>query len=343
MVNRVRVSDYISHKLSEYGIKRVYGIMGGGAASLNDGFIKNPDIDYICFHHEQGASNAALAESKLKNDIAIVNPTTGCGGANCITTLISAYQDSIPLIFISGNYRLNQTTNFLNKNLNIKLRKIGLQEHDIISHVKGATKYSSFITEANQVPYELEKMIHLSMEGRKGPCWLDIPSDIQNQIIDIDLCTKYIPEINSNNQIVNNIELFKTKLEASQKPLILAGYGIHLSNSQNKFRTYIDKHSVPFVSTFLAKDIIEYNHPLNIGTIGIKGSRSGNYAMQKCDLLLILGSSLNVSHIGYDENLFSPNSEKILVNIDENDYLKNNVKIDLFFKNDIGDFLDNVI
>ena len=181
------------------------------------------------------------------------------------------------------------------------------------------------------------------MEAIKGPCSLEVPTDIQNQIIDLDLCARYIPEINSDIQIVNNIELFKTKLEASQKPLILAGYGIHLSNSQNKFRSYIDKHSIPFVSTFLAKDIIEYNHPLNIGIIGIKGSRAGNYAIQKCDLLLILGSSLGVSHIGYDENLFSPNSEKILVNIDESDYLKNNVKIDLFFKNDIGDFLDNVI
>jgi acetolactate synthase-1/2/3 large subunit len=343
---RIRVSDYIALKLSEHGITRVYGIMGGGAASLNDAFIINPNINYVCFHHEQGAANAALSESKLKNDISVVNPTTGCGGANCITSLISAYQDSIPLLFISGNYRLNQTTRYLNEKLNINLRKIGIQEHDIIPHVENATKYCSFITDANQVPFELAKSLHTCMHGRKGPCWIDIPSDIQNQYIEIDLNEKYDFKPNINTELEINLEdinEYKNKLNNSLKPLILAGYGVHLSNSQNEFKSYIEKYSIPFVTTFLGKDIVEYDHTLHIGTIGIKGSRAGNFAIQKCDLLIILGSSLNVTHIGYDENLFSPKSQKILVNIDENDYLKNNVKIDIFFNTDIGDFLKNVL
>ena len=344
---KIKVSDYISETLSQYGIKYVYGIMGGGAACLNDSFIKNPDIQYVCFHHEQGASNAAIAESKLKNDISVVNPTTGCGGGNCITSLISAYQDSIPLLFISGNFRLNQTSRYLNETLNINLRKIGLQEHDIISHVKGATKYSKFITDPNQVPYELKKCMDICMSDRKGPCWIDIPADIQNELIDIpDLYENSIDYISNeftNKKIdLNKIVLFKYALEKSIKPIVLAGYGVHLSNSRPEFIKFIEKNQIPFVTSFLAKDLTAFDHSLNIGTIGIKGSRAGNYAMQKSDLLLILGCSLNSSHIGYDDKLFSPNSYKILVNIDKNDYLKNNVKIDLFFDNNLKDFFKYV-
>lgn len=343
----IKVSDYISETLSNYGIKYVYGIMGGGAASLNDSFIKNKNLDYICFHHEQGACNAALAESKLKNDISVVNPTTGCGGGNCITSLISAYQDSIPILFISGNFRLNQTSKYLNENMNIKLRKIGLQEHDIISHVTGATKYCSFITDPKQIPYELKKSMDICMSGRKGPCWLDIPADIQSSFIEIpdndENSVDYISnQFKSKIISLKDILLLNHMLNESERPIVLAGYGIHLSNSKSEFIKFIEKNSIPYVSTFLAKDLTDYNHELYVGTIGIKGSRAGNYALQKSDFLLILGCSLNSSHIGYDEKLFAPNSKKVLVNIDENDYLKNNVKIDLFFNNNIKDFFKYV-
>lgn len=345
--NNIKVSDYISKTLSNYGIKYIYGIMGGGAAGLNDSFISNKKLQYICFHHEQGACNAAIAESKIKNDISVVNPTTGCGGGNCITSLISAYQDSIPLLFISGNFRLNQTSRFLNNKLNIKLRKIGLQEHDIISHVEGAVKYSAFITNPEDVPYELNKAINICMSGRKGPCWIDIPADIQNAYIKNPIFEEssidYISNCDEDFTVdLKKIALFKHYLSNSIRPIVLAGYGIHLSNSRQDFVKFIEANSLPYVSTFLSKDLTDYNHPLYVGTIGIKGSRAGNFAMQKSDLLIIFGCSLNSSHIGYDEKLFSPLSRKILINIDKNDFLKNNVKIDLFFNNNIKDFFKYV-
>ena len=84
----MRVCDYIAERLATYGVKYVYGLMGGGASGLNDGFIQNKAIEYICFHHEQGAGYAAVGESKITNKISVVNPTTGCGGGNCITPLV---------------------------------------------------------------------------------------------------------------------------------------------------------------------------------------------------------------------------------------------------------------
>jgi acetolactate synthase-1/2/3 large subunit len=143
----MRVCDYIAKRLYDLGIRRVYGLTGGGAAGLNDGFIKHGKMEYICFHHEQGAGHAAIGESKVTGNISVVNPTTGCGGTNCITSVLDAWQDSIPVIFISGNVKLNQTTSFLNKNRNVSLRKYGIQEHDIISTVKSITKYSKMVHE----------------------------------------------------------------------------------------------------------------------------------------------------------------------------------------------------
>jgi acetolactate synthase-1/2/3 large subunit len=179
----MKTNDYIANRLIQEGIKYVFGIMGGGAAGLNDGFIRSK-IDYICFHHEQGAANAALAFSKCTNNISVINPTTGCGGLNCITSLVSAFQDSVPLLFISGNYRLEETSRFANKTKNIHLRKLGLQEHDIIEHVKYATKFCEFVEDKNSIPEILEKAIFECKNGRPGPCWIDIPSDIQVQTID---------------------------------------------------------------------------------------------------------------------------------------------------------------
>lgn len=333
----MRTSDYIASRLEEIGIKRVYGLMGGGAAGLNDAFIKNKNIDYICFHHEQGAANAAIGESKVTNKISIVNPTTGCGGTNCITSLLDAWQDSLPVIFISGNVKLNQISSIINNKNNISLRKYGLQEHDIISTVKSITKFSKIIESCDDVPYYLDKAIDIATAPRMGPVWLDIPSDIQNGQLSENFA-KYI----KTNEIENTKNKFTDLLPLisnSKKPLILAGYGITLSNSQIKFKEIIEKYKIPFVTSYLGIDILGYNHPYNIGTIGIKGSRCGNFAIQNCDLLIVLGCSLNCSHTGYDEKLFSPKSYKVVVDIDENELNKKTIKIDLSIKSELNSFL----
>jgi acetolactate synthase-1/2/3 large subunit len=134
----------------------------------------------------------------------------------------------------------------------------------------------------------------------------------------------------------------KNILDKSEKPLVLAGYGIHLSDSQDKFLKFINKYNIPFVTTFLSKDYVDYRHNLNIGTIGIKGSRAGNFAIHNCDYLLVLGSSLGPAHIGYNEKIFSPSSYKVFVNIDKYEKLKDNVNVDLFIDCNLRDFFDYV-
>ena len=338
VVNRIRVSDYIAETLSSIGVKYVYGIMGGGASGLNDGFIKNQSIQYICTHHEQGAGYAACGEAKVTRRLAVVNPTTGCGGANCITPLLDAWQDSLPLLFLSGNVKVDQCSSVINERNSCNIRKYGVQESDIISTVKSLTKYSKLIEKAEDTPEILKAAIEQALTPRMGPVWIDVPSDIQHSYIDI-------PEvINIDlNKYTSSNSIDLSGLKKAKRPLILAGYGVYLSKQENEFRTFIERHNIPFVTSYLGIDLVPYEHNLNLGSIGIKGSRAGNFAIQNCDYLLILGCSLNCSHTGYDEKLFSPNSYKVQVDIDKNEFKKNKIQIDKFYETELGDFFKNVI
>lgn len=333
----MRVSDYIAKILSEKGVRHVYGLVGGGSAGLNDGFFCNQDIEFIGFHHEQGAGYAALAASKTNKKLSVVNVTTGCGGTNALTPCLSAWQDSVPMLFLSGNVSKFSTSRYINKENNIQLRKYGLQEHDIVSTVKNMTKFSHFIESVEEVPYILSKAIYIAESGRPGPVWIDIPANIQLAEIK-EPYNLFIPEsLNINiDYKINDIIL---ELKSCVRPLVIAGQGVSLSNSNNLFKEFIEKINIPFVTTFGATDILSSNHKNFIGVIGVKGNRSANFAIQNSDLLIILGSSMNTSHIGYDTKIFSPKSKKIVIDIDINELKKEVIAIDIPICGDIKDFL----
>ena len=131
----VRVADYITQFLVAKGIEHVFMVTGGGAMFLNDGMAKSKTIKGVFNHHEQACAMAAVGYSKFNNKIAVVMPTTGCGGTNTITGLLDAWQDSNKVIFISGNVNRRETTH----GLNIPLRKFGVQEANIVDIVKPIT------------------------------------------------------------------------------------------------------------------------------------------------------------------------------------------------------------
>ncbi len=321
----MRVCDWIASYLYDLGITRVHGLMGGGASGLNDGFIKHGKIGYICYHHEQGAGHAAIGESKFTGKIAVVNPTTGCAGTNCATSVLNAWQDAVPVLFLSGNVRLSTCSGFINEQKKIKIRKYGIQEHHIVDTYQSMTKFSKFITKPEDVPYYLGKAIHLATSGRPGPVWLDIPGDVQTAQMPDNYKT-FKPGFLE--EFYTNFDNLKEKLIHAKRPIVLAGYGIRQSNTVDQFVEFIEKYQLPYVSTYGARDYTANSHPLSIGAVGIKGSRAGNFAMQNADLLLVLGSSMGASVIGYDPNQFSPCSYKIIVDCDTAELDKDIVKID---------------
>jgi acetolactate synthase-1/2/3 large subunit len=132
-------------------------------------------------------------------------------------------------------------------------------------------------------------------------------------------------------------------LKNSKRPLVLAGYGIRRSNNVGNFVRFINKYQIPFVSTYGARDYTPNDDRLSIGTVGQRGSRAGNFALQNADLLIILGSTLNASVIGYDPKQFSPKSYKIQVDIDRDETKKDIVKIDKIYVDDLTFFFEEMI
>jgi acetolactate synthase-1/2/3 large subunit len=334
----MRVCDYIAKTLFEYGISKVYGLVGGSTAGINDGFISHSGIDFIPFHHEQGAGHAAVGAARTNNKLSVCNVTAGCGVTNAMTSLLNAYEESAPVLFLSGNTTMSNQAKYINKEKNIKLRKYGIQDFDCIRAVEGISKYAVAIEDADLVPYELGKAIHYATTGRLGPVWIDIPGNLQTAQIS-DNYKQFFPTALENN--INEKTLIDVidAISKSERPLVVAGNGINLGNAKHLFKQFVEKYKIPFVSTFLSRDIIAYDHEQNLGLMGIKGNRCANFAMQNSDCLIILGCSMNVTHIGYDSKSFSPASTKIMVDIDESELKKDIFKIDISVNMNVYDFL----
>lgn len=321
----MRVADWIAEYLHSVGVQRVHGLMGGGAATLNDGFIKNQNIEYVCYHHEQGAGHAAIGEAKYTGKLAVVNPTTGCGGTNCATSVLNAWQDGVPVLFLSGNVRHDNTTQWLKDNKGVDVRHYGAQEHNIIDTVKSMTKFAGFVTNPANVKYAMEKAVDQATRGRPGPVWVDIPGNIQAAQMPEHNLLEYVPAKPWKARF-NQVQMVG-QIYLSSRPVVVAGTGIRQAGCVEQFIKFVEKHQIPYVTTYGAQDYAPFDHPLNMGAVGVRGSRAGNFVMQNADLLLILGSSMGSSVIGYDPKQFSPQSYKIYVDIQRGELDKNIIPV----------------
>lgn len=327
----VRVADYVAQFLESKGIQHVFEVTGGGAMFLNDAIEQSKLIPTFC-HHEQSCTMAAVGYTKVNNKVPVVISTTGCGSTNTLTGVLDAWQDSHKLIIISGQVNKKDTT-LLNP---VPLRKLGVQEANIIKIVDSITKYAVMIEDAKDIAYELEKAYHLCTTGRPGPVWIDIPLDIQSTLINVDNLNHYTPDPTPKNLI--SINKFEQYLKNAKRPIIIAGNGIHLSNSSESFKQFIEHYQIPVVTTFLGVNLLEENHPLYVGRIGLKGTRAGNFATSNSDLIISLGSSLSIPSTGFQYHLFGREAKIIAVDIDKNEHLKNTVKIDEIIEEDLANF-----
>lgn len=329
----IKVSDYIFDYFLSKGIDTIFCVAGGAAAHLLNS-VKEKNIKIIHCYHEQACAMAAEGYTRISGKPAIVLVTNGPGSTNTITGILGAYQDSIPMIVISGQVPKNQTIEHTN------LRQLGVQECDIISIVKSITKYAKQIRTIDNkwLSYTLSEAYTLAVNGRKGPVWLDIPLDIQSEMINEDELMEY--EEDNEYEDTYDIEYLKSLILNAKKPIIIAGNGIHLSQTESQFNNFIQHLNIPIVTTWNAKDLFHYDNDQFAGTFGLLGERAGNFAVQNSDLLLILGSRLSIPCIGYNSSTFSPNSIKIMVDIDKNELEKKTLNIDHKINENLEVFFD---
>jgi len=335
----MRVSDYIANTLTELGVHHVFMLTGGGAMFLNDALGNHPYIQPIFNHHEQACSIAAEGYARVTNTPGVINVTTGPGGINALNGVFGAWTDSIPMLVISGQVKRETLVSSYDIS---GLRQIGDQEADIISMVKGVTKYAVLVTEPESIRYHLEKAWHLCKTGRPGPCWLDIPFDVQSATID----PASLPGYKSNNDSNGSVSFLKEtcdeilqKINSAERPVILAGKGIRLGNALNEFDEFIRELGIPVIPAWTSIDLLPSDDPLFCGRAGDLATRAGNFAVQNSDLVLILGSHLGLRQTSYNWKSFARFAYKIQVDIDPAEIKRPTVQIDMPVTCDVKAFL----
>ncbi len=332
----MRVADFIIQYLKNKNIKNFFSVTGRGSLFLNDALARDKDVKSYFFHHEQSAAFAAITTPNIDYNISCCMVSTGCASTNTVTAVLSAWQDSLPVIFISGQNFLNETTNYKKKNI----RTYGQQEANIIEIIKPITKYSKMIVDPLQIKYELDKAFFFANNKIKGPVWLDIPLDIQNSRIDEKKLKSFSKNFEIKKCSYKLINKVFSEIKLSNRPVILIGSGIKNSKSIDDFKEFIRKYKIPVVYTSSASSTLGAEYNLSIGSIGSQGcSREGAFAVQNSDLLLVLGSRLNSLTIGFDTKKFARNAKKIIIDIDKAEHTKNNLKNSSLILSDLGFFL----
>jgi acetolactate synthase-1/2/3 large subunit len=328
----MKLTDFVAKYIKEEcKVNTVFGVTGGGAVHIFDS-ISKVDIKPVFMHHEQAASLAAGGYARINNNIGVCIVTTGPGGTNALTGVLSAWTDSIPLLVISGQSRYSFTSQGKG------IRQLGSQEFDITSLVSKITKYAVTVDNPKKIKYYLDKALYLATNGRKSPVWVDIPLDFQMMDINVDSLEQYVkPSLKM--YTIPSDALSKLYSEA-KRPLILAGAGIRLSGAADSFRNFIEDNKIPFVYSWNSHDLVYDYHPLNIGLIGIAGNRGANLAIQNCDLLISIGSHLGVNITSTNIEGFAPKAKKVVVDIDQVELNYNYLKVDLKVLSDANYFLN---
>lgn len=329
----MKVSDYIVDFLIQHGISDVFGYPGGMVTHFMDSLSKRKEINNHLNYHEQGCAFAACAYAQASNKIGVAYATSGPGATNLITGICNAYFDSIPVIFITGQ------VNTFEKNLPNRGRQNGFQETNIIDMIKPVTKYCEYIDSKEKIKYCLEKAIIEAITDRPGPVLLDIPMNIFREIINPNELVGYkIPEKKQD----NDINIILEKLKKAKRPCILIGNGIKISNSIEKFKILAQELNIPIVSSMLAVDIIP-NYNNYYGFIGAYGHRYANFIIAKSDLVISIGSRMDIRQVGGKKENFAPLAKIIKIDID-NGELNSKIRDDqINLYANIPDLIENLL
>jgi acetolactate synthase-1/2/3 large subunit len=336
MADTVKLSDYVMQFIADQGVKVVYMLSGGGVMHLDDSLGGCPGLQYVCNLHEQACAIAAEAHSRVTNQLSAALVTTGPGGTNTITGVAGAWLDSTPVLFISGQVKRAD----LKKDSGVRI--LGVQEIDIVTIVDSITKYAVTIEDPQSIRYQLEKAVYLALSGRRGPVWIDVPLDVQAARIDPSTLEGFTPPAKPAGepaQLRRQVAELMELLGSAQRPVLLAGNGIRMAGAEKLFLEVAERLGVPVLTTWLGLDLIADDHPLCFGRPGSLAPRGANFTLQNCDLLIVVGSRLDMAMTAYAHDRLARGAKKVMVDIDEAEIRKMKTPIHLPIVADAGAFL----
>lgn len=332
---KIRVADYIANFLADHGITDVFTVVGGGAMHLNDALGHCARLHCTYNHHEQACAIAAESYARIHNRIAAVCVTTGPGGTNAMTGVVGGYLDSIPMLILSGQVRYDTTARWSG----LGIRALGDQEFDICKAVESMTKYCEMVVDPMRIRFCLEKAISLAYSGRPGPCWLDIPLNVQSAYIETDNLVGYDEPERDDAPSEAQVDAVMEQLLKAERPVFNAGNGIRLSGAFDVFREAVQALGIPVVTGWDSIDLMADDDPLYVGRAGIMGDRPGNFAVQNSDFLLSVGSRLSIRQVGYNYKTWARGAFVAMVDIDGEELKKPTLHVELPIRADAGEFL----
>jgi len=335
----MKLSDYLVKYLEKI-TDSVFLVSGGGHMHIVDS-IGRSKLKAYCCHHEQACALAAEGYSRMSNDkIGVADVTTGPGATNAFTGIAAAWVDGIPIMVIAGQVR--REIKLTREDIKRGLRRLGEpQELNFLETVKPITKYAVCVENPNKIRYEIEKALYLAKSGKPGPVFLEIPLDVQATEIKERKLKGFEPPVKSKYKIP--FKKISAALNKAERPLMIIGNGIRLANAVEELWEFIEKTKINVVSAMSGTDLVCDDYPYYLGEQGMTGVESANWAVDNCDLLLIVGTRMQIRNTSFAYKKFAENAVKIMVDIDKAELFKRTLKIDIPVLADAKVFLKGML
>jgi acetolactate synthase I/II/III large subunit len=313
------------------GVKHVFGYPGGAILPAYDALCQYPQIHHVLVRHEQGATHMADGYARAGGGVGVAIATSGPGATNMVTGIATAMMDSSPIVCITGQVG----SKFLGTD--------AFQETDITGITLPITKHNYLVKRAEDIAPTLHEAFRVALSGRPGPVLVDITKDAQQTACEFD--PKGIRHVEAtapglkldSQQYARAIQM----LNSAQRPVILAGHGVLLSNAMQELREFAERASIPVAMTLLGIGGLPASHPLNLGMMGMHGEAWVNHAIQEADLLLAFGMRFDDRVTGTLAT-YAPKAKKIHVEIDPAEISKN-VRVDAALVGDLGQVLRHML
>lgn len=331
-MNPIKATDYIAERLHAKGVKQVFELSGGMITHLLDSLNVQNKIQVVSVHHEQTAAFAADAAGRMTGVPGVAMATSGPGATNLLTGIGSCYFDSSPAVFITGQVNREEQKG------SRAIRQLGFQETDIVTMAQPITKLALRVNDPESLPAALERAFRVATEGRPGPVLLDIPMDVQRcKVQPIAMESPAAPAASA-----IDLEPVLRLLAGARRPMILAGGGVSASGSTELFRAVVGRLGIPVVHSLMGCDLLPYSHPLRVGMIGTYGNRWANLALMQSDVLLVVGSRLDVRQTGSRTDLFGQDRRIIHVDCEAGE-INNRVRNCEAVVSELGPFFQQVL
>ncbi|WP_305041745.1 biosynthetic-type acetolactate synthase large subunit [Geoalkalibacter sp.] len=317
--------------LKKEGVDVIFGYPGARTLLLHDTLMDDPDISHILVRHEQGAAHAADGYARTTGKVGVCLTTSGPGATNLVTGIATAYMDSVPMVALTCQVTTADIGND------------AFQEADMTGITRPITKHNYVVTNVNDLARIVREAFYVARTRRPGPVLIDLPSDVLAA-----RCAGDIPETVSRRgyQEMPTLNLKQLKAAAelinkAKRPLIYAGGGIVLSNSQNQLRALADKAQLPVTHTLMGLGVMDAVSPLSVGMLGMYGAWYANKAVHECDCLIAIGARFDDRVTGRIDG-FAPNARIIQIDIDPAS-IRKTVQVHLPIVGDAGEAMEKLL